>query len=607
MRAIFGGAVFGIGLAGLAYFWGAERAEDIQEEIASHAAQIARTSVHGAVIEVSGRDITVRGDANGTIEHAALLAQLNEIDGRRIVRDEMNILPVHSPFIFSASTQSAVDGVMPTRAVRAALADAYGPKIAGLDIAAGAPDQNWADAITTGYAAMEQLEEGQFTLEDRMLRVSGSVVLEQNGQEIGRILEQLPNGYESHVSVEILDDGAPFELNLVTEGADMRALSGKLPADFPTSLFADIPRGYLGDANGAFGQNFAAVMASLDTVDGVRAVIRADRIELSGRVDVPATAQAVAEQMAQAAATADIDLSLAVLDDGTPPKLRLAFDAQTGTAISGKLPPMFKEWLATQSGLSITGIEQSLIEGIIGDGDAMKAQLAKLPSWMPEFETFQAEVTENSVRLSGVVSPGVDAVQMQAEMQEALGSDDITLRAASRDALPAAGTTRVHMASGSEQVFESVWLPLVTFEVSLQACQSLSDQVLQDTRINFVTGSARLDARSVRAVNALSSIFKRCLGQGDFTLELGGHTDAQGDLDANNRLSLSRARAVLSALEARGVPTGAIVAKGYGPSQPIADNGTAQGRAANRRTTVVWAMATAEDPLTQTTTQGETN
>lgn len=92
--------------------------------------------------------------------------------------------------------------------------------------------------------------------------------------------------------------------------------------------------------------------------------------------------------MAQAAATADIDLSLAVLDDGTPPKLRLAFDAQTGTAISGKLPPMFKEWLATQSGLSITGIEQSLIEGIIGDGDAMKAQLAKLPSWMPEFETF---------------------------------------------------------------------------------------------------------------------------------------------------------------------------------------------------------------------------
>ena len=97
------------------------------------------------------------------------------------------------------------------------------------------------------------------------------------------------------------------------------------------------------------------------------------------------------------------------------------------------------------------------------------------------------------------------------------------------------------------------------------------------------------------------------LGRGDFTLELGGHTDAQGDLDANNRLSLSRARAVLSALEARGVPTGAIVAKGYGPSQPIADNGTAQGRAENRRTTVVWAMATAEAPLTQTTTQGETN
>lgn len=613
MRALVGGAVFGLGIAGIAYFWGGEQAEEMQQEIASRAAQVAQTSVHGVVTEVSGRDITVRGDADGPQEQAALLEKLNNIEGRRVVRDELNVLPVQSPYVFSSTTQSAVDGVMPTQAVRAQLADAHGPKIAGLDIAAGVPDQNWPTAVDTGYAAMEQLQEGQFTLEDRMLTVTGSVILEQDAEDISRILGQLPEGYDSQVNVQILDDGKPFELSLVKEGADVQALSGKLPADFSQTLFADIPRGYLPDADGAFGQNLTAVMNTFDTVDGIRATVRADKIEMSGRVDVPATAEAVATQMAEAAATGDIELSLSVLDDGTPPKLSMIFDALEGTSVSGKLPPMFKEWLASKSDLSITDIDNALIEGITGSAEAMKNQLSKLPPWMPEFEKFKADVTETDISLEGVVSPGVDAEQMQAEMRDALGTQAIALSPLPQDALPATGTTRIHMADNTEQVFDTVWLPSMNFEVSLDTCQSLSDQVLRDNRINFVTGSSRLDARSVRAVNALTSIFKHCLKAGSFTVELGGHTDSQGDLAANNRLSLSRASAVLNALQERGVAAAALVAKGYGPSQPIADNGTAEGRAANRRTTILWTVVeetpSAEQTTDQTTTttQGETN
>ena len=51
----------------------------------------------------------------------------------------------------------------------------------------------------------------------------------------------------------------------------------------------------------------------------------------------------------------------------------------------------------------------------------------------------------------------------------------------------------------------------------------------------------------------------------------------------NQQLSQARADAVLNAIMSRRVLTSNLSAKGYGESQPIADNGTEGGREANRR------------------------
>jgi OOP family OmpA-OmpF porin len=66
-------------------------------------------------------------------------------------------------------------------------------------------------------------------------------------------------------------------------------------------------------------------------------------------------------------------------------------------------------------------------------------------------------------------------------------------------------------------------------------------------------------------------------------MEIGGHTDSQGRETMNQQLSQARARSVLEALRARRVLTSNITAKGYGESQPIADNDTDSGREENRR------------------------
>lgn len=66
-----------------------------------------------------------------------------------------------------------------------------------------------------------------------------------------------------------------------------------------------------------------------------------------------------------------------------------------------------------------------------------------------------------------------------------------------------------------------------------------------------------------------------------------GHTDSVGSDAYNQSLSEKRAAAVANYLAGKGVPAAAIQASGKGESQPVADNGTKAGRAANRRVEVM--------------------
>jgi OOP family OmpA-OmpF porin len=66
-------------------------------------------------------------------------------------------------------------------------------------------------------------------------------------------------------------------------------------------------------------------------------------------------------------------------------------------------------------------------------------------------------------------------------------------------------------------------------------------------------------------------------------IEIGGHTDATGARATNLRLSLGRAMAVRAYLVSKGISPDRLVARGYGPDKPIADNKSVEGRAQNRR------------------------
>jgi outer membrane protein OmpA-like peptidoglycan-associated protein len=66
-------------------------------------------------------------------------------------------------------------------------------------------------------------------------------------------------------------------------------------------------------------------------------------------------------------------------------------------------------------------------------------------------------------------------------------------------------------------------------------------------------------------------------------LQVEGHTDATGGAAFNRKLSQQRAESVRTYLIGKGVEAKRLVAKGFGPDKPIADNSTDAGREQNRR------------------------
>jgi outer membrane protein OmpA-like peptidoglycan-associated protein len=74
---------------------------------------------------------------------------------------------------------------------------------------------------------------------------------------------------------------------------------------------------------------------------------------------------------------------------------------------------------------------------------------------------------------------------------------------------------------------------------------------------------------------------------GDVDIEVAGHTDSMGSDAYNMKLSQQRADAVRNFLISRGVAADRLTAKGYGESQPVADNATDEGRFKNRRVELV--------------------
>jgi outer membrane protein OmpA-like peptidoglycan-associated protein len=99
--------------------------------------------------------------------------------------------------------------------------------------------------------------------------------------------------------------------------------------------------------------------------------------------------------------------------------------------------------------------------------------------------------------------------------------------------------------------------------------------------IRFKKGKADVDPACDKTMAYIAKILKESPG---FHVQVDGHTDNVGKPESNMKLSQDRAEAVVKYLaEKKGVDAKRLSAKGWGDTQPIADNKTDKGRAKNRR------------------------
>jgi len=116
--------------------------------------------------------------------------------------------------------------------------------------------------------------------------------------------------------------------------------------------------------------------------------------------------------------------------------------------------------------------------------------------------------------------------------------------------------------------------------------QRVGDQIklVMPENITFAVNKYDLHASAQKTLADVAGVLTQ---YPDTTITVAGHTDSTGSQQYNQTLSQRRAQSVTNVLQGHGVAAARINTVGYGPSQPIADNNTVEGRAKNRRVEIL--------------------
>jgi outer membrane protein OmpA-like peptidoglycan-associated protein len=106
------------------------------------------------------------------------------------------------------------------------------------------------------------------------------------------------------------------------------------------------------------------------------------------------------------------------------------------------------------------------------------------------------------------------------------------------------------------------------------------NKIVIDEKVQFETNKANILPASHELLNDVVDILKE---NKDLKVLIEGHASSEGDAKHNLTLSDERAKSVMNYLVEHGVDKSRLTAKGFGSTEPIADNATEAGREKNRR------------------------
>ena len=316
-----------------------------------------------------------------------------------------------------------------------------------------------------------------------------------------------------------------------------------------------------------------AGLKALGNITQGKLSIEGTTVILVGEVTNQTQAQAVDAALGPVAM---VIKDITVLDDGLPIAYDLTIDSTGRAQLNGKLPAgVLPQDVANALDLTaMGGAAQTARIGAAGD-------IGFLSQWagvLPQIAELSAKVGPQGRRVQAKLRAGADADAVAAALQ--MGGFTADIEAAQPEPAP-------EPQAPAQPLVAAVPMSALGFEITPSGCQGATDALLAQTTIIFLPNLDTLEPSAAAVIENLAAVARDCTGAA-LRAEVGGHTDTSGNADENLALSARRAEAVRAALVAAGVPDMQLEAAGYGSAQPISENETAEGRAKNRRTTLVW-------------------
>ena len=538
------------------------------------------------------------------------------------------------PFTFSATKDPEaglrLSGFAPDDETRKALVDKAKaiagslPVVAEIQIAGGMPDAEWPSLVFSGLNALEDVDAGGFDVVGNDVSFSGNPVV---ADEEGRSDD--PAGVEADAEATAQSTAAPVDGTLdaaLAPDADSAEISAAASALSPTltiekaelgtwSIRGAVPDQQAEDKIVSLVKNRASVDdidVDLDRTGGddgddwlrfaedrLRALdeVRAGQLSLDGfNIHLIGVVETQDDVEPIQTALASIDQGMTVDLQAIDPRLSASLDmnmsAEEGVRLSGTLPSALTEGEALLA-LGVRRYDGKLEGNGRGRAETWWQDLSEIGKHLSAFEDIEVSLGGPRPIIRGKVEAQRDAGLIAEELMAAFGPERQPLvEIETTEKTREDGDARTNPLTRKRETYHAgYWLPAVDFVADEQTCREQATAMQAKEKITFLRGQEDLDHRAEGVLNALAAVAIRCLDRTDLVLEIGGHTDSRGAAQMNEELSQARADAVRDALVDRGVDATSLTTVGFGPSQPIADNATDEGRAANRRITFEWKAA----------------
>ncbi|PRY93594.1 OOP family OmpA-OmpF porin [Hasllibacter halocynthiae] len=560
----------------------ARSAEDVRRALLLSEIDFAEVATDGLQVVLTGtaptearrfRALTVAGQV---VDSARVVDMLDVADAAAIPAPRFAV-----EMLRNASGVSLI-GLVPAgedrEALLAAIGDATGDPVADLLQTADWPaPSGWDAALGFAVEAVGRLDRSKVSVSADRVAVTAAAPSERERQAAERALNAaVPGGVRLVLGVTAPRPVVtPFVLRFSKDagGARFDACSAGDEGDVAAIREAAASMG----AEGRVDCTLALGRPSPRWGEAVAMTIRA--LGDLGGGEATFADGAVALTAPEGTDRAAFDAVVGRLEQALPPVFELT--ATLPVAVDPNAPPTIARIIATldeEGAARVTGVlpdararetARTLAQARLGTGVEFGVRVAEdLPAGWPMrvlagidalgmLDSGALEVTEDGLSVSGRTGDASTRERIAALLAERLGRGDFEIAVEYVEALDPAAA-------------------LPTPEECLARIRTANEA----RKITFAPGSDDIEPGGIRTLGEIAEIIGGCP---PMRLEVAGHTDSQGREEMNLELSQERADAVVDALLQRRVVNAELVAQGYGETDPLADNETAEGREENRR------------------------